>query len=71
MRFVYIALKTPLSSNCFRTEATYSSALNGQGWYELRDVSTGDVIVRLPSSIQELRQGQGTVYEDDAIRVFT
>jgi hypothetical protein len=68
MRYVYIELKTPLKSAVIRTEPTYNgSSRGGDGNWELRDVSTGQVVLTLPSSVQELNLGM--LYEDAAILV--
>jgi hypothetical protein len=71
MRFVYIVLKTPLVNNCIRTEATHDGGQSFPYAWQLRSVGTGDVILTLPAAIQELRRDMGTIYEDDAIRVYT
>jgi hypothetical protein len=71
MQFVYIVLKTPLFNNCIRTEATHDGGWTSPCFWQLRDVSTGDVILALPPAIQELRRDMGTIYEDDTIRVYT
>jgi hypothetical protein len=68
MRYVYIELKTPLKSAAIRTEATYNGSRRaGNGNWELREVSSGEIVLELPTSVQEL--SAGTLYEDAAIRV--
>lgn len=65
MKYVYIDIKTELSSGSIQTVADY-----GQYGFVLTDPSTGDFLLTLPQSIQELPHS-GTVYEDAAVLIRT
>ena len=61
--FIYIDLKTDLTSTSIRTTARY-----GIDRYSLIDAETGDFILGLPKHIQQIKSS-GIIYEDKAISV--
>ena len=65
MKYVYIDLKTTLSSSSIQTVAT-----SGEFGFSLVDPSTGEFILQLPRTIAEI-PNSGTVYEDAAVLIRT
>lgn len=65
MKYVYIDIKTTLSSSSIQTVAT-----SGEFGFALADPSTGEFILQLPRTIEEI-PSSGIIYEDAAVLIRT